>query len=123
MKKKHSAELDQVQFEELRSMLEAERDSLLEELATYGVKKDGDWQGSSLSPEGEESDPIDAADQIEELSVNVPLVEELEKRLKEVNAAVAKMEKGGYGIDEDSGEDIPFDRLMANPAARTNVEE
>ena len=104
-------------------MLEAEHDSLLEELAAYGSKKGGDWQGTSAAPEGGESDPIDAADQIEELSINVPLVEELEKRLKDVNAAVAKMEKGGYGIDEKSGEEIAFDRLMANPAARTSVQE
>ena len=106
--------------EELRALLEAERDSLIEELGTYGVKKGNDWEGASVG-EGEEADPLDAADQIEELAINVPLVEELEKRLKDVNDAIIKIEKGTYGICESTGEEIPHKRLVANPAARTII--
>jgi len=80
----------------------------------------GDWQGSAEGS-GIEADPNDAADQIEELSVNVPLVEELEKRHKDIVDALEKMEEGTYGICEAGEEEIPFDRLEANPAARTCV--
>ena len=111
------------QLEELRGALGAERDAVEEELATYGrVQSDsGDWQGSAAG-EGIEPDPTDAADQIEELVVNVPLVEELEKRHKDIVDALEKMEEGTYGICEAGEEEIPFDRLEANPAARTCIQ-
>ncbi len=109
----HTAE----EIEELRAMLEAERDSLEEELASYGrvQGEGGDWQGSSGG--GMEADPTDAADQIEELVTNVPLVEELEKRHKEVLVAIEKIDGEGYGLCETCGTLIPLDRLEANPAA------
>ena len=110
------------QLTELTQALATERDSLLTQLNEHGAKKGGDWQGSSLAPEGEESDPIDAADQIEELVLNVPLVEELEHKLIDVEDALAKVEKGGYGTCEDTSEPIPYERLKANPSARTIVE-
>src|SRR3989338_8220762 len=110
------------QLEELRGALGAEGDAAVEELGTYGrVRSDtGDGQGSAAG-EGIEADPNDAADQIEELSVNVPLVEELEKRHKDIVDALEKMEEVTYGICEAGEEQIPFDRLEANPAARTCV--
>ena len=110
------------QLEELRGALGAERDAVEEELATYGrVQSDaGDWQGAAVG-EGQEPDPTDAADQMEELVVNVPLVEELEKRHGDIVGALEKMEEGTYGTCEVGEEEIPFDRLEANPAARTCI--
>lgn len=110
------------QLEELRGALNAERDAVEEELATYGrVQGDsGDWQGVSKI-EGPEADLNDAADQMEELAINVPLVEELENRHKDIADALEKMEDGTYGICEAGEEEIPADRLEANPAARTCV--
>src|SRR5579872_1131844 len=95
--------LKQVELEELRGALEAEKDSLEEELASHGrVQGDtGDWQGSSAGFEGEEADPLDVADQIEELATNVPLVEELETRHKDVEEALEKIEHGTYGMCEE----------------------
>lgn len=119
MKKAH--ELTDEQLEELRGALEAEKDAIEDELASYGKLSDKGWEGSSESV-GEEADPIDAADNIEELGINTPLVAELERRRKEIRAALEKMDKGTYGVCETSGEPIPYDRLEANPAARTLVE-
>lgn len=108
--------------EELRAALFAERDSLTEELSARGKQnpETGDWQGASTS-KGEEADPTDAADNIEELATNVQMVEELERRLTDVNDAIARMENGTYGICERDGSPIPVERLEANPAARTNI--
>lgn len=116
--------LKQDELEELRVALETERDSLEEELASHGrmLNDAGDWQGSSQGYEGEEADPIDAADQIEELVTNIPLVAELEERHTDVVEALEKMEQGTYGICEESGEPIPLERLKADPAARTKIE-
>jgi RNA polymerase-binding transcription factor DksA len=106
---------------DLRATLEAEHDSLIDELAEHGTKAEGDWQGSSGALRGEEADPTDAADQIEELVTNVPLVEELEGRKKEVEDALARMESDTYGVCEKCKTEIPLDRLEANPAARTCI--
>ena len=115
--------IPQESLEELRGALEAEKDSLEEELASHGrvQGETGDWQGASTGFDGEEADPLDVADQIEELATNVPLVEELEARHTDVEEALEKMENGTYGTCEECGEDIPLDRLEANPAARTCI--
>jgi len=81
---------------ELRESLETELADLEEELSAHGrsVGEDGDWEGSSNEGDDMESDPIDAADQIEELATNVPLVEQLEDRYKEVEEARERMTAG-----------------------------
>ncbi|MBI5644689.1 TraR/DksA C4-type zinc finger protein [Candidatus Kaiserbacteria bacterium] len=116
--------IPQAELEELRRALEVEKEDLEEELASHGriQNETGDWQGASIGFEGEGSDPNDVADQIEELATNVPLVEELEERHRDVSDALEKMDEGTYGICEVSNEPIPLERLKANPAARTTIE-
>ncbi|OGG57966.1 hypothetical protein A2853_03515 [Candidatus Kaiserbacteria bacterium RIFCSPHIGHO2_01_FULL_55_17] len=114
------SELTEDQLNDLRATLEAERDSLDEELAGYGKKVGGDWEGASGS-KGEEADPNTAADNIEELATNIPLVEELEKRHKEIDHALERMDDGTYGTCEVCGVPIALDRLEANPAATTCI--
>ena len=115
--------LKQTELDELRGALEAEKDSVEEELAGHGrvQGETGDWQGASIGFEGEEADPLDVADQIEELATNVPLVEEFERRHKDIEDALERMDAGLYGTCEECGEDIPADRLEANPAARACI--
>lgn len=113
--------LSQEELDELRTMLDAEKTSLEEDLAEHGKKVDGDWQGTSAGFGADEPDQVDAADALEELSVNIPLVEELEKRYKEILEAQKRMENGTYGLSETDGQPIDIDRLRANPAARINI--
>ena len=115
--------IDQVGLEELRVALEEERVTLEEDLASHGrvQNEEGDWQGNSSGLEGEEADPSDAADQIEELVTNVPLVEELEAKHLDVEDALEKIETGVYGYCEECEEPIPLERLKANPSARTCI--
>ena len=112
--------LTEEQIEELRGALGAEKDSLEEELASYGKNSGKEWQGSSTSV-GEEPDSTDAADNIEELVTNVPLVGELDKRRREIESALERMDAGKYGVCEVCKTAIDFDRLEANAAARTCV--
>jgi len=116
--------ISQIEIDELREKLEVEQADLVEELASHGrvQSETGDWQGNSSGLEGEEADPNDAADQIEELITNVPLVEELEARHTDVEEAIERMDQGIYGLCEECNEPIPLARLVANPAARTCVE-
>jgi RNA polymerase-binding protein DksA len=116
--------ISQAELDELRTTLETEKTNLEEELASHGRVQNemGDWQGNSSGLEGEEADPNDAADQIEELVTNVPLVAELEERHTAIEEALERMDQGIYGACEDCGKPIPLERLKANPAARTCVE-
>ena len=116
--------ISQAELEELRARLETEKEELEEELASHGrvLNDAGEWEGSSEGYEGEEADPIDAADQIEELVTNVPLVEELEEKHSAVADAIEKMDQGIYGLCEVCNEPIPLDRLHAIPSARTDIE-
>lgn len=108
---------------EFKKKLEAEKIRIEKELAGDGEKSavTGDWQGSSNNT-APAIDPNEAADQIEELSNNVPIVEELETQLHDVQHALDRIEDGSYGICEVGGEEIPQDRLEANPAATTCIE-
>lgn len=109
---------------DLETALQAERAALEEELATFGKRVDtdgdADWDASSGS-EGEESAPEDAADNIEELVTNVPLIHELEKRHTDIKAAMQHLKDGSYGLCEACGDEIALERLEANPAARTCI--
>ena len=113
--------LTEEELSDLRANLEAERDSLDEELPAQGTSVSGDWQASTRDFAKTEADPSDAADNIEELATRVPLVEELETRRKEVDAALKKMKKGTYGLCDVCSGEIPLDRLEANPAAATCI--
>jgi len=102
-----------------KEKLEAEKVRLETELASAGNKSnEGDWQGASdgTTPA---IDPNEAADQIEELTANVPIVESLEAQHREVLASLDRIENGTYGVCTNCGQEIPLDRLEANPAAGT----
>lgn len=109
------------QVQELKEHLEAERATIQEELRDHGEREGGQWEGSSKGFEGEEPDPNDVADQIEELVINIPLEQTLAAHLREIEDALERIEKGTYGIDEETGQSISYDRLAANPAARTAI--
>jgi DnaK suppressor protein len=115
---KHISEGD---MRTLTSALEKERTDLEAELRDHGRKVGGDWQGTAQGFETEEPDDIDAGDKMEELATNVPLVETLERRLTEVIDALKRVDAGSYGLDERTGKPIRLERLLANPAARTDI--
>jgi len=116
---KHISSTD---IKKLSAALDKEKADLEAELRDHGRKVNGDWQGTAQGFETEEPDDIDAGDKMEELATNVPLVETLERRLREVTDALARIESGSYGIDERTGKPIDIARLFANPAARANIE-
>ena len=105
----------------LREVLQTERTNLEKELSEHGRKVDGNWQGVAKGFEGNEPDETDAGDKMEELATNIPLVETLEARLKDVLDALKKMDEGTFGLSEDTGKPIDIARLRANPAARTAI--
>jgi DnaK suppressor protein len=58
--------------------------------------------------------------QIEE---SIPLAEQERRILDEIEHALDKVDDGTYGISEVTGKPIPYERLLAVPWARANVDE
>jgi DnaK suppressor protein len=108
-------------YDHLKTRLEAEAAELVVQLASHGVENGGDWSGGNDHLEVDRADRNEVADQIEEMVTNTPIVEELEHRYHLVMHALSKFEKGGYGICEVCKTELPPERLEADPAARTKV--
>lgn len=108
----------------IKEELEAKRSQIEQELERFAKKDDkvkGDWDtkfpklnGSS----GGHTTLEDAADEVEEYITKLPIEFSLESRLKDINSALEKIEKGKYGICEKCGKPIPKERLEAYPEAR-----
>ncbi|MBM7644287.1 YteA family regulatory protein [Scopulibacillus daqui] len=65
--------------------------------------------------------PADSGSALYEREKDLTLRNFAREELEDINAALERMEKGTYGIDEKTGEAIPYARLEALPTARTNV--
>jgi DnaK suppressor protein len=69
-----------------------------------------------------ETDSGDMSQSIFDREIDATLEEQTERRLKQVERALEKIEEGTYGICDDTGEEIPRGRLEAIPEAVRTVE-
>lgn len=123
--------LDQKTLNELKTALLKERDLLTEELETIATRdphvkddwnvKHEEWEEGEITSKEDLESGV-SADESEEDQKNKALSDDLELRLRDVNDALERMEKGTYGICETCKKEIPIERLKANPAAKTDIE-
>ncbi len=111
--------IDTTAFEKRLRDEKAALEKQLAEIAVRNPEVRGDWELREPSLLIAQSDQSEAADRLEELEENNALLSSLEDRLHEVDAALARIKEGTYGICELSGKPIEEDRLDANPCART----
>lgn len=108
-----------------KERLEAEKKDLETMLAQLG-KKDPEnpehWETTPPRVDEGAHDKNEVADRFEDFEERRSTEESLERRLRQVEHALAKIEEGTYGICEVSGEEIPRARMEANPAATTLAE-
>lgn len=112
------------QISNLKERLIAEKARLEEELATItkqNPSNPSDWTPVVDEADANSADKNDVADAMEDLDENTGISNELEPLLRDVNDALARIDAGTYGNDEQTGEPIPVERLEANPSARTNI--
>ncbi|MCR4274613.1 MAG: hypothetical protein NUW02_01000 [Candidatus Campbellbacteria bacterium] len=113
------------QLAHFKQVLTDEKTRLESELSNVGIKnpnKAGDWSPVvDEAIDASTSDKNELADKFEDLEENTAISDTLEMQLKEVADALARIENGTYGVDENTNEPIPVDRLEANPSARTNI--
>lgn len=106
--------LSAAQVDELRTLLEDERNTVRERFE----KLDEQTKGLVQDP-GDQQDAATVETQVRELR---DLSERDLARLKELDDALARMADGTYGLCDDSGEPIPFGRLKLQPTTRYTVE-
>jgi RNA polymerase-binding transcription factor DksA len=66
--------------------------------------------------------PADSASDTAEREKDLGILDQLERELAELEAALERIDNGTYGVDENTGEPIDPARLEAMPTARTNIE-
>lgn len=65
--------------------------------------------------------PADTATQLYEREKDLAFDRQAESELQDIRDALKRIDDGTYGIDEKTGKEIPEERLLAMPTARTNV--
>ena len=109
-------------LEYFEKKLEKEKRLLEEELKTVGRKNPehaGGWEAVAGDIEVDNADENEVADKIGGFEENSGILEQLEKQMAEVDAALGRIKNNTYGICAVSGEEIERTRLEANPSART----
>ena len=97
---------------DLRAELARVRDGLGED------EQELEGQGDDFT----ETDSGDMSQSIFDREMDASVGEQIERRLKDVDRALQKVEEGTYGVCDDTGEEIPKGRLEAVPEAIRTVE-
>lgn len=113
--------IDPKTLSELKEALLKEKKELennLGKIARPVNKKEGDYE-TSFDELGTDKD--DNATEVDQYTQNLSVETSLEKKLQEVIDALEKMDNKTYGICENCQEEIPIERLKANPSAKTCI--
>lgn len=111
-------------LEELKNKLEEEKRLLEEELASFAEKDteiEGNYQtifpdyGKSVGSQDENMD------EVEEYDASINVEHTLELRLQEVNDALKRIKRKGYGMCANCKRPIMKERLLATPTAKTCI--
>ena len=106
-----------IKLESEKKLLEEE----MEKIARKNPSKAGDWEAVETDLNHDSADSDEVADELESLDDNISVLAKLEPQYNDIKAALEKIKKGTYGKCEVGGEEIPEERLEANPAARTCI--
>lgn len=110
--------------EHFKKLLEAELDTVEEELGTVGVqnpKNPSDWEAKEVAIDVTNNENDELGDKMEEYTENRAINDTLEIRYNQIKRALDKIAKGAYGVCEIGGEPIEEKRLEADPAAGTCI--
>ena len=105
-----------------QKVLEEEKAKLLKELETIGHRNPtspNGWEAVETDLDADSADENEVADEIEELGENEAILAKLAAQLTTVEHALEKIKAGTYGKCDVCDEEIPSNRLEANPAATT----
>ena len=112
-------ELDREFIEEQRGRLEELRAELVR--MVEGLEEDQRFRAEE-EEDFTEHDSGDMSQSLFTREMDATVEQTIEKRLRNVERALQKIEEGTYGICDDTGEPIPRGRLEAMPEAIYTVE-
>jgi RNA polymerase-binding transcription factor DksA len=104
-------------IKEMKALIEEEKAKLEADLGQSAHRQEGNYV-ADFPVYGQDEE--DNATEIADYTATSAVTEAKEARLRELQAALKRIEEGTYGRT-DSGEYIPEKRLRANPAATTLV--
>ncbi len=119
-KSKQSTAVSAEFLEKMRLILEADRKRLTNELAELRQKA-GTGEGDAAFPNYGDSEE-DNAREVADYEANMGIENDLEKSLRDVNSALARMDKGTYGICRYCGKMMSEKRLLARPTSSACVD-
>ena len=97
---------------EIKSLLQSQRDQLIAEVR---AKIAASGEGLGFANQSKLTDDDGAADAAAEMEVAMVIRESME--LQRIEAALARIDDGSYGICTDCGGEIAHARLQAHPMA------
>src|SRR5712664_3268127 len=115
--KQRQSHLSSADLRALRAALEAKRAELQRDVSTEIS------EGTHSEQFAEVRDAAERAERTEEEEELLDLADQESTLLSQINRALGKMDKGIYGLSEQSGLPIPLERLRAVPWARFIAEE
>ena len=98
------------QIEELKNLLLQRREEVIQRIQHF-------VEGDTLKVSSDVGDEVDIADLEMEREKLLRLRERETRYLRKVEYALRKIEEGTYGICENCGEPIGYERLKARPVA------
>ena len=102
------------QLQTLRRMLEGERSRILKALQDPPSRVPSDDERTEFEETAQRSDERERL---------LEIAERARALLGEVERAIGKLDDGTYGVSEKSGAPIRYERLVAVPWARADVDE
>jgi DnaK suppressor protein len=84
------------------------------------LSRDFDGIVGSSGATDDEHDPEGATNAFERQHV-AALIDQAQRHLADIDAALSRLERGSYGTCEGCGQPIGAERLIARPAARTCI--
>lgn len=108
--------MKQEEYQEFKTLLENLKTQFLESILQL------ESEMRQLTIQSGVDDDIQASVKQTDALDHTAILKQQREELFDVNHALAKFEEGGYGICEETGEDIPLERLRVEPQARCIVE-
>lgn len=107
--------MDKSILEKIKQDLKKRKEQVEKELTSFAKKnkKDDDDYVSSFPEYGDEND--ENAQEVSQYTTNIETERVLEKVLKDINSALAKITKKEYGICKYCGKPIEEKRLLIRP--------
>lgn len=113
----HGASKFKKQLEKELELIEVE----MSKVGRVNPSNPKDWEPVETDMSSDPSDSNDVADEMESFGENAAILNKLEPQYNDIKTALEKIKDGTYGKCEVGGEDIPEERLEANPSAKTCI--